>query len=205
MDEESKKIDHLERIINNLNQYWHSIQLLLSHVSKPLLVDDRGLANVLRQITETLSGNNIPQIFQEMKYIGKRLNNIEEDIRKIKEQGLKKSVHLEFTCDGYELVKKPKYYDKEEPIEEPNKDIENLLETLDFKREQLILIHRLGLLGEKEKTYDEIGKIFKVSRERIRQLYARSLKKLRHPSRKQMMDRVKNKKLLKAVGVERKD
>ncbi len=57
------------------------------------------------------------------------------------------------------------------------------------ERERQVLILRFGLLGESEKTLDELGKIFNVSRERIRQIEIKALDKLRkaenlsaHPS-----------------------
>ena len=51
-------IELLKKIFDNLNQHWHSIELLLAHVSNPLTVDDRGLANALRCITEKTNKNS---------------------------------------------------------------------------------------------------------------------------------------------------
>ena len=50
-------------------------------------------------------------------------------------------------------------------------------------REKSILILRFGLQDGDPKTLEEVGTIFKVTRERIRQIEAKALKKLRHPSR----------------------
>src|SRR5260370_19821384 len=93
--EELKIVEHLHRIMNNLGEYWHSIQLLLSHVSKPLLVDDRGLAMVLQQLTEKITNItidmeqlDISKTLAEIKYIGNRLNKIEKDISAIKDEGI---------------------------------------------------------------------------------------------------------------------
>lgn len=62
------------------------------------------------------------------------------------------------------------------------KDIERLvtelLETLS-PREKTILIHRFGLFGEEPKTLNEVGQIVGISRERVRQIENRLLKKLR--------------------------
>jgi len=50
-------------------------------------------------------------------------------------------------------------------------------------REQRILHMRFGLAGSAEHTLEEVGKIFGVTRERIRQIEARALEKLRRPTR----------------------
>jgi RNA polymerase primary sigma factor len=49
-------------------------------------------------------------------------------------------------------------------------------------KEQFIIHHRFGLEGKETKTLDEIGQLLKVSRERIRQLQIRALRKLRRPA-----------------------
>lgn len=50
-------------------------------------------------------------------------------------------------------------------------------------REQKVLEMRFGLKDGKVKTLEEVGKEFKVTRERIRQIEAKAIRKLRHPSR----------------------
>jgi RNA polymerase primary sigma factor len=50
-------------------------------------------------------------------------------------------------------------------------------------REQRILQMRFGLGGEGDHTLEEVGKVFGVTRERIRQIEAKALEKLRHPTR----------------------
>jgi len=51
------------------------------------------------------------------------------------------------------------------------------------EREKQILVLRFGLEDGTPRTLEEVGTIFKVTRERIRQIEAKALKKLRHPSR----------------------
>ncbi|MCL2416057.1 MAG: RNA polymerase sigma factor RpoD, partial [Defluviitaleaceae bacterium] len=58
----------------------------------------------------------------------------------------------------------------------------NVLETL-TDRERKVLILRFGLDDGKARTLEEVGKEFNVTRERIRQIEAKALRKLRHPGR----------------------
>ena len=58
----------------------------------------------------------------------------------------------------------------------------DVLETL-TEREQMVLRLRFGLDDGRARTLEEVGKEFKVTRERIRQIEAKALRKLRHPSR----------------------
>jgi RNA polymerase primary sigma factor len=50
-------------------------------------------------------------------------------------------------------------------------------------REQRVLQLRFGLEDGRSRTLEEVGKEFNVTRERIRQIEAKALRKLRHPSR----------------------
>lgn len=50
-------------------------------------------------------------------------------------------------------------------------------------REKRVLILRFGLEDGRTRTLEEVGKVFDVTRERIRQIEAKALRKLRHPSR----------------------
>lgn len=50
-------------------------------------------------------------------------------------------------------------------------------------RERTVLIERFGLLDGKPKTLEEVGVRFKVTRERVRQIEAKALRKMRHPTR----------------------
>jgi len=62
---------------------------------------------------------------------------------------------------------------------------EQLLEVLDTltPREQKVLKLRFGLEDGRARTLEEVGKRFEVTRERIRQIEAKALRKLKHPSR----------------------
>ncbi|MBI1884510.1 MAG: RNA polymerase sigma factor RpoD [Chlamydiae bacterium] len=60
--------------------------------------------------------------------------------------------------------------------------IENVLETL-TPREKRVLRLRFGLGDGSPRTLEEVGKVFNVTRERVRQIEAKALKKMRHPIR----------------------
>ena len=62
---------------------------------------------------------------------------------------------------------------------------EQLMEVLDTlsDREKKVLMLRFGLEDGRPRTLEEVGKEFNVTRERIRQIEAKALRKLRHPSR----------------------
>lgn len=62
------------------------------------------------------------------------------------------------------------------------KIINDTLNTL-TPREEIIIKKRFGLDGEDIATLDEVAKVFDVTRERIRQMEAKALRKLRHPKR----------------------
>ncbi len=73
----------------------------------------------------------------------------------------------------------PEEYATNEILKE---EIKSVLETLQ-EREQEVLELRFGLVDGTSHTLEEVGKKFNVTRERIRQIEAKALRKLRHPSR----------------------
>jgi RNA polymerase primary sigma factor len=77
------------------------------------------------------------------------------------------------------------------PYEATSKQLmhENLEEALTSlsERESRVLRMRFGLDGNKPLTLEEVGRVFGVTRERIRQIESKALRKLRHPSRKRRL------------------
>ena len=61
-------------------------------------------------------------------------------------------------------------------------EISEVLLTLTEREEKVIRL-RFGLEDGKSRTLEEVGQMFGVTRERIRQIEAKALRKLRHPSR----------------------
>ena len=77
--------------------------------------------------------------------------------------------------------------DASQPAEEASytllrEQLEEVLKTL-TPREEEVLRMRFGLIDGKPHTLEEVGKKFDVTRERIRQIESKALRKLRHPSR----------------------
>lgn len=60
--------------------------------------------------------------------------------------------------------------------------LDEVLDTL-TEREQKVLRLRFGMNDGRARTLEEVGREFDVTRERIRQIEAKALRKLRHPSR----------------------
>ncbi|MDP2939902.1 MAG: RNA polymerase sigma factor RpoD [Candidatus Omnitrophota bacterium] len=61
-------------------------------------------------------------------------------------------------------------------------EISSVLSSL-TEREKRILALRFGILDGSSRTLEEVGSVFKVTRERVRQIEAKALRKLRHPTR----------------------
>lgn len=77
------------------------------------------------------------------------------------------------------------------PVDEASRQLlkdhlDEVLATLS-DREARVLKLRFGLEGNKQMTLEEVGKVFGVTRERIRQIEAKALRKLKHPSRRKKL------------------
>ena len=72
-------------------------------------------------------------------------------------------------------------------IEQLKDLLESVLHTLS-EREAGVIMRRFGLIGDEPWTLDQIGKFYGLTRERIRQIEGKTMEKLRHPSRKQVLE-----------------
>ena len=133
----------------------------------------------------TLELNREPSDEELAKKMGLSVDKIVE-IKKISQDpvsletpiGEEDDSHLgDFLAD--ERTMSPEEYATYEILKDELRDV---LKTL-TKREEEVLELRFGLLDGSCHTLEEVGKKFGVTRERIRQIEAKALRKLRHPSR----------------------
>lgn len=141
------------------------------------------LVRIQRQLVQELGREPQPE------EIAEHLNMEVEKVREIMKIA-QKPISLE-TPIGEEEDSQLGDFVEDEHIETPARSAtfvmlrEELLEVLDTltPREQEVLILRFGLNDGRARTLEEVGKEFDVTRERIRQIEAKALRKLRHPSR----------------------
>ena len=140
-------------------------------------------------------------IIGTMQFMAKQIHEMQKSISQIKEKGLKKEIQLDFTLDGYEMVRKNASILDDIPEQEIKKTEDNslaLLSTLS-ERETAVLVHRFGLFENKEKTLAAVGKILGVSGQQIRNIGVKALRKCRHPTRRNLVENLTHKELKKAI------
>ena len=141
------------------------------------------MARIQRQMTLEL--NREPSDEELAKKMGISVDKVREVIKIAQDPvsleapiGEEEDSHLgDFIKDESSLS--PEEYATNEILKE---EIKAVLSTLQ-PREQQVLELRFGLVDGTSYTLEEVGKRFNVTRERIRQIEAKALRKLRHPSR----------------------
>ena len=141
------------------------------------------LARIQRQLTLEL--NREPSEEELAKKMNTSVDKIRE-IYKISQEpvsletpiGEEDDSHLgDFIKDEHNMS--PEEYTTNELLKD---EIDDILLTLTEREEKVIRL-RFGLEDGKARTLEEVGQMFGVTRERIRQIEAKALRKLRHPSR----------------------
>ena len=141
------------------------------------------LARIQRQLTLEL--NREPSEEELAQKMGTSVEKIRE-IYKISQEpvsletpiGEEDDSHLgDFIKDESNMS--PEEYATNEMLKD---EISDVLLTLTEREEKVIRL-RFGLEDGKSRTLEEVGQLFGVTRERIRQIEAKALRKLRHPSR----------------------
>ncbi len=121
--------------------------------------------------------------------IAERMNISPDEVRKIK-QNSKKPISLETPVGEEDDSNLGQFIENKEVVDPSvatshsllEEEINEVLDTL-TEREKKILELRFGLKDDRTRTLEEVGKVFNVTRERIRQIEAKALRRLRHPSR----------------------
>ncbi len=141
------------------------------------------LARVQRQLTLEL--NREPSEEELAKKMGTSVEKVRE-IYKISQDPVSLETPIGEEDDSHlgDFIKDERNLSPEEfATNEMLKDeISQVLETLTEREENVIRL-RFGLEDGKPRTLEEVGQMFGVTRERIRQIEAKALRKLRHPSR----------------------
>lgn len=145
------------------------------------LIQDLGRDPVAEEIAEKLEGINAAKV-RDIQKIALDPVSLETPI------GEEDDSHLGDFIEDKETISPDDYANSQLLKEELNLVLESLT-----SREEQVLRLRFGLNDGRTRTLEEVGKEFNVTRERIRQIEAKAIRKLKHPNRsKRLRDFVKS-------------
>ena len=141
------------------------------------------LVRIQRQLVQELSREPSPEEVaermeisvekvQQIQKIAQEPISLESPVGEEEDSSLGDFISDPHALDPYEYTAKTKL----------REELDSVLATL-TEREERVLRLRFGLIDGRQRTLEEVGKEFNVTRERIRQIEAKALRKLKHPSR----------------------
>ena len=141
------------------------------------------LVRIQRQLVQELSREPTPEEVaermeisvekvQQIQRIAQEPISLESPVGEEEDSSLGDFISDPHALDPYEYTAKLKL----------REELDEVLKTL-TDREARVLRLRFGLIDGRQRTLEEVGKEFNVTRERIRQIEAKALRKLKHPSR----------------------
>ena len=136
------------------------------------LVQEKGREPTPEEIAEKLDGTSTPERVREIQKIALDPVSLETPI------GEEDDSHLGDFIEDKEAVSPSDYTTKSLLKDELRSVMKELTD-----REERVLRLRYGLDDDRPRTLEEVGKEFGVTRERIRQIEAKAIRKLRHPTR----------------------
>ena len=146
------------------------------------LIQDLGREPTAEEISEAMGGELAPKRIREIQRIALEPVSLETPI------GEEDDSHLGDFIEDKES-ESPVEYTTRQLLKE---QLYSILKDLTDREERVIRL-RYGLDDNCPKTLEEVGKIFGVTRERIRQIEAKAIKKLRHPARSKKLGDYKDK------------
>ena len=146
------------------------------------LIQDLGREPTAEEISEAMGGELTPKRIREIQRIALEPVSLETPI------GEEDDSHLGDFIEDKES-ESPVDYTTRQLLKEK---LYTILKDLSEREERVIRL-RYGLDDNCPKTLEEVGKIFGVTRERIRQIEAKAIKKLRHPTRSKQLGDYKDK------------
>lgn len=190
-----KHMRHFITVCTEIKNVFHSgINIKIDETAMSVINPLKETLDVLkkqtREFIEIKKSLETDSVLGTLKYMAKQLNELTKEISTIKEEGLKKSIHLALTMDGYEMVKKRSRKIEDDIPEQEIDPVECTKELLGSltSRQMNVLIHNYGLFGEKSKSIINTGKALRISSESVREIKNRALKKLSHHSRKKLVE-----------------
>ncbi|MCR5349633.1 MAG: RNA polymerase sigma factor RpoD [Acholeplasmatales bacterium] len=141
------------------------------------------LVRIQRQLVQELSREPSPEEVaermeipvekvQQIQRIAQEPISLEAPVGEEEDSSLGDFISDPHALDPYEYTAKQKL----------REELDSVLATL-TEREERVLRLRFGLIDGRQRTLEEVGREFNVTRERIRQIEAKALRKLKHPSR----------------------